>query len=223
MNILTTSEHKAGPRVVRVEDLVLPSSLGIAHEELSAAVVACETEYINVLESIAEVFQRRLEEIKLVSDEDLEVLFGNVDALLDLTRTLITQVDEDRVPTAASTERDDHGEGPADDRGAGSVGECFRSLGLEREFDVYIDYARCYPDALVALDRLCREEIVMAKIATGPACPGPRPGVCLPEGRDPKCHVCFSRALRHALPTLLFEPLRHFAHYVILLQVLIRT
>lgn len=98
------------------------------YDEVVKEFIIDEKKYLRDLHMITKVFRDRLAKHHIATPYELEVIFSNINDLIELTLTLIGSLED-------NLEMTEEGKAPA-------VGTCFEELAEAEEFEVYEKYAR---------------------------------------------------------------------------------
>lgn len=98
------------------------------YDEVVKEFIIDEKKYLRDLHMITKVFRDRLAKHHIATPYELEVIFSNINDLIELTLTLIGSLED-------NLEMTEEGKPPA-------VGTCFEELAEAEEFEVYEKYAR---------------------------------------------------------------------------------
>lgn len=99
-----------------------------SYDEVVKEFIIDEKKYLRDLHMITKVFRDRLSKHQLATVQEVELIFSNINDLIELTLTLISSLED-------NLEMTEEGKAPA-------VGTCFEELAEAEEFEVYEKYAR---------------------------------------------------------------------------------
>jgi son of sevenless-like protein len=189
------SDHEHG-LIMEPPDSSDPQSM--KHEDYVKQFNSEEVKYLRHLNMLIKIYKDTLgKQPQMFSDKEIDILFGNIDDVYELTLQLYGMV-EDCLEMVGDGGDQSKGRCP-------QLGACFLELAMNDEFSVYSQYSEHIHVALAVLKKISKTPH-MDKLAVL------RPNVPL-----------FKEAVMYVLPTHLLQPIYHCLYYFDIIQALMKT